>query len=403
MIGQKGMPARHGGVERHVEELGARLVERGHEVVVFTRPNYSDPEIRNHRGMQLVSLPTIGTKHLDAIVHSTLCSAAVWGGHYDIVHYHAIGPCIASPLARIRGRRVVATIHGQDWRRGKWSPLASSILRLAERAALTVPHATIAVSESLTRDYLARGRGVTYIPNGVTIDAGDDVGVLDELGVRDGEYILFAGRLVPEKGAHYLVQAHERAGVGLPLVIAGGSSLSDEYTDRLKRQASTAVFAGYRYGPELAALFRHAALFVLPSDLEGLPIVLLEALAYGTPVLASDIPPNVEVLGEQGRYFSAGDVQSLSEALAEACGDIACLRSAACELREIALAEYDWDHVAAQTEQLYSRVAGESVRQRSNQSGPRHIDEGRSVGLEARSASGHGALDDEGVDRDVGA
>jgi glycosyltransferase involved in cell wall biosynthesis len=355
MIGQKGVPATHGGVERHVEELGARLVQLGHEVTVFTRPNYTDPASREHRGMRLVSLPTVHSKHLDAIAHSVLASFATWGGGYDIVHYHAIGPCLASPIARLRGRRVVATIHGQDWRRGKWGLAASTMLRLAEWMALRVPHVTISVSRTLAARYREEtGRDVRYIPNGISIDHGDDVAVLAEHGLTDAGYILFAGRLVPEKGAHYLVDAHRQCGTRLPLVIAGDSSNSDGYVADLRDSAGgDVVFTGYEYGPRLAALYRHAALFVLPSDLEGLPIVLLEALAYGVPVLASDIPPNIEVLGENGRYFRAGDVGSLAEALAAALGDQPEMRERATSLAKWAVRDYDWARIAEETAAVY--------------------------------------------------
>ena len=233
MIGQKGVPATYGGIERHVEELGSRLAALGHDVTVFTRPSYTDRTLVDCRGMRLKSLPTIATKHLDAIVHSLLSSFACWSGDYDVVHYHALGPCLASPIARLRGRKVVATIHGQDWRRGKWGPFASTVLRLAEWMALRVPHTTISVSESLARSYRKEtGREVTYVPNGIKIDRGDDVSVLDEFGLQDGAYVFFAGRLVPEKGAHYLLEAHRRVQTGLPLAIAGDSSNSDQICDR---------------------------------------------------------------------------------------------------------------------------------------------------------------------------
>jgi glycosyltransferase involved in cell wall biosynthesis len=360
MIGQKGVPAAHGGVERHVEELGARLVALGHEVTVFTRPNYTDPTLATCRGMRLRSLPTIGTKHLDAIVHSLLATIACWGGHYDVVHYHAIGPCLASPLARLRGRRVVATIHGQDWRRGKWGAVATNILRLAEWVALHAPNATICVSESLSEHYRQAGlRDVAYIPNGIAIDQGDDTAVLIENGLADRAYILFAGRLVPEKGAHYLTRAHRDAAVDMPLVIAGEASMSDEYVAELKSSAGDGVrFVGYEYGSRLAALFRHAALFVLPSDVEGLPIVLLEALAYGAPILASDIAPNIEILGEKGCYFAAGDVEDLSRRLSESLDDLEELRAFSGTLMLRARHEYDWDRSARSTSELYERVVG---------------------------------------------
>jgi glycosyltransferase involved in cell wall biosynthesis len=354
MIGQKGVPATHGGVERHVEELGARLVRSGHEVTVFTRPNYTDRALAEHRGMRLVSVPTIGSKHLDAIVHAVLCSFRCWAGGYDIVHYHAIGPCLASPIARLRGRRVVATIHGQDWKRGKWGRSASAVLRVGEWMALSVPNETISVSRVLVDHYRESGHAVHYIPNGVTIDAGDDVSVLNELGVADGTYVLFAGRLVPEKGLDHLVAALATMPDAPRLVVAGDSSHSDDYVAAIKVAAGPRVhFAGYRYGPQLAALFRHAALFVLPSELEGLPIVLLEALAYGTPVLASDIPPNVEVLGDEGRYFRAGDISSLAQALSAAIVEGDAAKAVAMRRAPAAVRRYDWDEIARQTEDLY--------------------------------------------------
>lgn len=358
MIGQKGVPATHGGVERHVQELATRLVGMGHEVVVFTRPNYSNPSEVDFRGVTLKSLPTIGSKHLDAIVHSLICTFYCWGGGFDVVHYHAAGPTLASPLARLRGRAAVSTIHGQDWRRGKWGGFASGMLRFAEWVALRVPNATICVSESLAEQLRREsGRQVAYIPNGVSIDPGDDTSVLQEFGIEDRHYLLFAGRLVPEKGLHYLLRAMGSVATQAILVVAGGTSMSDEYIAELKALAGdNVVFVGYQYGARLAALFRHADLFVLPSDVEGLPIVLLEAMAYGAPVLASDIAPNVEVLGNQGEYFRAGDVEDLARRLRDLEGARDRLRSNAAALKAGALAEYDWDVVARETEDVYRSI-----------------------------------------------
>lgn len=358
-MGQKGVPATHGGVERHVEELGSRLVCLGHDVTVFTRPNYTDRSISEHRGMRLISLPTLGSKHLDAITHSLLATLHCWRGGCDVVHYHAIGPCLVSPLARLRGLTVVATIHGQDWRRGKWGALASRVLRLGEWMALKVPHATISVSESLAERYAVSGyRGVRYIPNGVSIEEGDDEQVLADAGVGAGGYVLFAGRLVPEKGCHYLLEAWRGIDSNLKLVVAGDTSHSGTYVESLRAAAGeTVVFTGYQYGARLAALFRHCALFVLPSDLEGLPLVLLEALAYGAPILASDIAPNVEILGKHGEYFEAGSVESLEKGLSRCLADLPALSLLAAELRSSALAEYDWDRVAVATSDLYERLA----------------------------------------------
>lgn len=359
MIGQKGIPAAHGGIERHVEELGTRLVGLGHEVTVFTRRAYSQPGLRTYRGMTLRELPTVHSKHLDAVVHSALSSLDTWGGGFDVVHYHAIGPCLTSPLARLRGRKVVATIHGQDWRRSKWSLIAKQVLRLGETLALTVPHATICVSERLTAEYHAAGHArVRFIPNGVATESGQDYSILAELGVEPGCYVFFAGRLVPEKGAHHLLAAWRELGLhGWKLVLAGDSSFTDAYVAGLRDFAQAdVVFAGPVYGARLATLFREAALFVLPSELEGLPIVLLEALAYGAPVLASDIAPNVEVLGEDGAYFTSGDVRELATCMAALLPHAADLREESRSRSAMMRARYDWDRVARLTCDVYEEI-----------------------------------------------
>lgn len=368
MIGQRGLPATHGGVERHVQELSSRLAASGHEVTVFTRPAYTDPALHEHEGVRLVSLPTIGTKHLDAIVHSLLCSFGVWRGGYDVVHYHSAGPCLTAPLARLRGRKVVVTLHGQDWRRAKWGRFASLMLRAGEWIALRVPHATISVSSLLAEEYAGQGaRRVVHVPNGVVVEEGpDDTAYLREAGLAGEPYVLWVGRLVPEKGVHTLIDAWEAASRPAGLVIAGDTSHSDAYVRSLRERGEGAVFTGYVYGGRLATLFRNAALFVLPSELEGLPIVLLEALAYGTPVLCSDIPPNVEILGEQGRYFRAGDAGDLAAKLTEALRSAGELKGEAMARRARVAAGYDWASVARRTEDVYRAVlAGRAARDRA--------------------------------------
>jgi len=355
MIGQKGLPATYGGVEHHVEQLGSRLAKRGHEVVVYTRPSYSDPSLTEHMGMALKSIHSIPTKHLDAITHSVLCSIDSRREPFDIVHYHAIGPCLASPLASMRGRKIVATIHGQDWRRAKWNRLARAALRVAEEVALRVPDATISVSESLAALYERRGSGdVHFIPNGVSITDAEDPAFVSSLGVELGEYALYAGRLVPEKGAHYLIEAWKRLGTNKKLLVVGDSSHTDEYVRSLRNADDNVIFTGYLYGAQLASVFRSAGLFVLPSDLEGLPLVLLESLAYGAPVLASDIEPNREVLGDRGDYFKAGDVADLANRLESLLPRMAELKVRALQLQAETRAEYDWERVADETERLYS-------------------------------------------------
>lgn len=369
MIGQKGIPATYGGVERHVEELAVRLVERGHAVTVYTRPHYGGdrrsgprsrlPRATYYRGVRLVQLPSIATKHLDAISHAAICTAHAITDRADIVHYHAVGPALLCWLPRLFGKRTVATIHGQDSLRPKWGGFASAMLRIGEWMAVNAADATICVSEKLTTKLSEKyAQRIDFVPNGVAIDDESDDSVLEELGVEPGDYILFAGRLVPEKGCHYLVDAWEQAGSPMPLVMAGDSSFSPDYIKSLKAAPACArvAFPGYVYGGRLASLFRNAALFVLPSDLEGLPIVLLEALGYGVPVLASDIPPNVEVLGELGHLFTAGDTDSLREQLLHCLDSLEELRADAAQAQDLIAKGYNWDIVSRQTVAVYRRA-----------------------------------------------
>jgi glycosyltransferase involved in cell wall biosynthesis len=358
MIGQKGIPATYGGVERHVQELAVRLVQRGHQVRVYNRPHYGPTEIRHYRGVEVVTIPSVATKHLDAITHATACTAHALASRPDVIHYHAIGPALLSWLPRAVRVGVVATVHGQDWRRPKWGALASFALRAGEWTALHAPDETICVSETLTHSLERQyGRRVWFIPNGVSLEPGDDVSILQEHGLASNRYILFASRLVPEKGAHYLVEAVRDAGLDMPVVLAGASSFSDDYIRKLKSVAAHGdiLFPGYVYGARLAALFRHAALFVLPSDIEGLPIVLLEALGYGAPVLASDISPNLEVLGEMGRTFKAGSVSDLRRQLVGCLTDLPAMREQARTASETITSAYDWDVVTDRTVSVYER------------------------------------------------
>ena len=352
MIGQKGIPATFGGIERHVQELAVRLVGSGHQVVVYNRPSYADDDVHDFRGVRVVTLPSLATKHLDAITHVALCTAHALRHGADIVHYHAIGPALLSWVPRLRQTGVVVIIHGQDWRRPKWGRAGATALRAGEWTAMHAPHRTIVVSKSLsTRLSHEYGRGTDFIPNGITLDAEEDRAILGELGLEPGKYIFFASRLVPEKGAHYLVEAYERLRTELPLEIAGDSSFSADYVRTLRAGCTRkdVIFTGYVYGPRLAALFKNAALFVLPSDIEGLPIVLLEALGYGTPVLASDIPPNREVLGDLGRTFRAADVDDLKRQLTACLGELPALSAQAGRTAATIRTAYDWDAVTAQT------------------------------------------------------
>ena len=378
MIGQKGLPATYGGPERHVEELARRLVERGHSVRVYVRTHYGQRDasgrfLREHRGIELRTRPSLPTKHLDAITHTAICTLDAIPGRFDIVHYHALGPSTLGALPRLFGACTVATVHGLDWKRAKWGPLARAYLRFGEFAAARFVNGTICVSRTLAAYFKDRyGIAVSYIPNGIDIPLAlpGSRQIEEQFGLTPGGYYLYLARLVPEKGCHYLISAYRSIETRRRLVITGGSAFTDEYVRRLHELAAgdpRILFTGFQYGEALAGLFAHAYLYVLPSDLEGLPITLLQALAHGAPVLVSDLAENLEVVGPQDQeppvamVFRAGSVEDLGRALTEAEQRGADLGAMARRGRSRVERQYRWDRIAEQTEACYRRLLSQPL------------------------------------------
>jgi glycosyltransferase involved in cell wall biosynthesis len=369
-IGSRGVPATFGGIEHHVEEVGRRLAARGHDVTVYCRANYVPEGHTEHLGMRLVRLPTVSSKRLDAIVHSALSTARALGHRYDVVHFHALGPGLMTPVTRYgSSARVVQTVHGLDDQRGKWGSGASAVLRGGAWLSARVPDATVVVSRALADHYRTRyGRETTYIPNGVEAPTcmPPPREISARFGLQGGDYLLFVGRLVPEKAPDLLLRAFRRVTGDARLVIAGGSSFTDRFTDEIgalaARDARVAM-PGYVYGETLAELYANAAAFVLPSYVEGLPLTLLEAASYGTPIVASAIGPHLEVIGTDGPgrcLVPPGDEDALVAALQQAVDAGAKARAGAAELRERVLAEYSWDRAVDAIEGLYGRLVGEA-------------------------------------------
>lgn len=367
MIGQRGLPATFGGIERHVEELGARLAARGHDVTVYCRPNYVDRPRRTYRGMTLRDLPVIPTKHLEALSHSGVSTLSAIARGADVVHYHALGPGIWSPLPRWLSRAaVVQTIHGLDDQRAKWSRSASALLGVARSLSARVPDATVTVSRALQRIYREQhDRPTWYVPNGVVPRSHrtpDEI--TRRFGLHGDDYLLFVGRLVPEKAPDVLLSAFAQVDTPLRLVVVGGSSFTDSYVDQLRRQASNdprVLLPGYLYGDVLDELYTNARAFVLPSRLEGLPLTLLEAMSCPTPVIASDIPPHTEVLdhlaGPGAHLVPVGDAQVLAGTLkALLAASSQDEHAGARRLRDAVLADHDWDVVTDETEAVYRAV-----------------------------------------------
>lgn len=373
-IGQKGVPATWGGIEFHVDELASRLAKRGHQVTVYVR-NWYTPKGENqntkpemYNGIRLIRTPTIKTKHLDAIIHSFTSTVHALFQDYDIIHYHAIGPAFFCWLPKLFGKKVVVTIHRFDYMAAKWSGFAQHSLRFAEKIALRLPHQTIVVARHQQDHYAVQGYTyLNYIPNGVPILTNINPELIQEkYGLGKNQYLFFAGRLTPEKRVHWLLQAYQHLSPDFKsrykLVIAGGSSATDTYEAKLQQEAKSIpgiIFTGYVHGKEKQELFSNAKLFILPSEVEGLPIALLEGMSFGLPCLASDIPPHREVIqhNRNGYLFtqdSMTDFQNkLENILAKSDSELTPIGN---EAKQKVISDYNWEDIVIQTEQVYAQL-----------------------------------------------
>ncbi len=368
--GLRGFPGVQGGVETHAEQLCPRLRELGIRVTVLVRRCYQPGEVGAiWRGVRFVGLWAPRRKQFEAIVHTLL--SVLYAGFVsrpDVLHIHAIGPALWTPLARLLGLRVVVTHHGPDYDRQKWGRLAKWALRLGEAAAVHCANELIVISGVIQRSVAVRyGRVGVLVPNGLSLPGpAPDVAALRPFGLEPGRYVLLVSRMVPEKRHLDLIDAFGRAGLdGWKLALVGAADHADVYSRRVVEAAAGArdvVMTGFQTGDALQALYAHAGLFVLPSSHEGLPIAILEALSHGLPVVASDIPANLEVGLGRNCYFPLGDVDALAAALR--C-HTAVVEDASQRLlrREWAVKRFDWMRNARATQAIYDEVCGvRSVR-----------------------------------------
>jgi glycosyltransferase involved in cell wall biosynthesis len=353
-IGGRGMVSKYSGIETYYEEVGKRLVEMGHHVTVYCR-SYFTPALSTHQGMQLVRLPTFRSKHLETFVHTFLSTVHVMFSGCDIVHYHAQGPALFSFFPRLVGKKSVVTVQGQDWQRKKWGRFASITLRLGELASARLPNRTMVVSQALQRHYqTAYGIQTTWVPNGSIIRKRVAPSHMWEWGLEPDNYILFLGRFSSEKNCHLLIEAYEQLDTPVKLVLAGGSSYTNAYIDDLRtHQSAQVLFLDWVYGVVLDELLTNAALFVLPSDLEGLSLALLDAMGAAACVLTSNISENREVIEGTGFTFEPGDVTDLARMLRLLLADPAARsvagRNAQARVRE----RYLWPRIAAEIGRSY--------------------------------------------------
>lgn len=315
-----------------------------------------------YRGVGVITLPSFGVRGLDAVAASLL-GTVLSLGRYDVIHFHGLGPALFSCLPRLLSRsRIVVTCQGLDWQRAKWGGFSSRTIRLGERMAARSAHAIIVVSHALAEHFAAEhGRATVFIPNGPSsFPAAESVSSnIDAFGLAEGRYVIFLGRIVPEKRPDLALAAFRAVRPpGWKLAIVGASSDTDSYVASVRRAAgggTDVVFTGERSGTELAQLLRQAGLMMLPSDVEGLPLAMLEAMAEGIPVVASDIPPHRQLLDNgRGTLFATGDLGSCEAALRWAVANPAEVSRMAREARDHVRSHYNWDMIADQTLAVYA-------------------------------------------------
>lgn len=370
-IGGRGVISKYSGIETYYEAVGEQLAAAGHEVTVYCR-NYFTPPLAEHNGMRLVRLPTIRSKHFETVLHTLLSTAHVLTQKCDVVHYHALGPALFSFIPRLFGKKTVLTVQGLDWQRKKWGRTASAVLRLGERASVKFPNGTMVVSQALQQHYRdEHGVEAFYVPNGGVLRERTEPKKIFDWGLEPGNYILFLGRFSPEKGCHLLVDAYERLDTKVKLVMAGAASYCDDYSRKLRAHASDRIkMLDWVSGPVLDELLTNAMTFVLPSDLEGLSLALLDAMGAGLCVLASDVPENREVVDGAGFTFQRGDVTDLADRLRFLISNPAVREAAGRAAKDRIRQQYQWSKIAEGIENVYLGVMGCSISQAAGKKPP---------------------------------
>lgn len=368
MFGQKRIPSREGGVEIVVEELCTRMVAQGHNVTCYNRgghhvsgSEYDSKRLKEYKGIKLKTVPTIEKKGLAAVSSSFFAALCCAFGKYDVVHIHAEGPAFFCWLPKLFHKRVIVTVHGIDWQREKWkSGFGSKFIHKGEKNAVKYADEIIVLSKGV-QDYFEKiyGRKTVFIPNGVSnhIERKPQI-IKNKFGLDKDEYILFLGRLVPEKGIKYLIEAFKQVDTKKKLVIAGGSSDTSEFENEMKELAKEdkrIIFTGFVQGQELEELYSNAYVYALPSDLEGMPLSLLEAMSYGNCCLVSDIPECAEVVEDKALIFKKADVKDLQSKLQDACDHSEKVDAHKKQAADFICSKYNWDEIVQATLKLYRR------------------------------------------------
>ena len=366
MFGHKHFPSREGGIEVVVKELSTRMVKLGHQVTCYNRgghhvsgKEFDGKKLHEYEGVKLKTVPTINGKGLAAVSSSFFAALACAFGRYDVIHIHAEGPAVMCWLLKLFGKRVVVTVHGLDHQRGeKWGKFARKYILVGEKNAVRYADEIVVLSRGVQRYFAdTYGRKTVFIPNGIARpQVLPAMLIKKKFGLEKDSYILFLGRLVPEKGIQYLIEAFKKIDTDKKLVIAGGSSDSDGFMQALTRLAAgdqRIMFTGFVQGQMLAELYSNAYVYCLPSDLEGMPLSLLEAMGYGNCCLTSDIAECAEVVEDKAVLFEKGNETALQQKLEELCRHPEQVEKYRKEAADFICNKYNWDSIVRQTLEIY--------------------------------------------------
>ncbi len=365
MFGHKRIPSREGGVEIVVEELAKRMAALGYEVTCYNRAGhhvggkeYDRKLIREYEGIRIRSVPTIDVKGIAAFSASFFAALSCAFGRYDVVHIHAEGPALMSWIPKLFGKKVIVTVHGLDHMRAKWGRLASKLILAGEKAAVRYADEIIVLSENVRQYFLDKyDRQTVFIPNGISeVGRTEAEEIIEKWGLKKDSYVLFLGRIVPEKGVRYLLEAWRDIRTDKKLVIAGGGSDTDAYVEELKNMGvENVLFTGFVQGKLLEELYSNAYVYVLPSDLEGMPLSLLEAMSYGNCCLVSDIDECAGVVEDKALSFRRGDIADLRKKLEDLLNDEQMVKRYKENAAAFICGKYNWDNVVKRTLELYDR------------------------------------------------
>ena len=366
MFGHKRIPSREGGVEIVVEELSTRLSKLGCDVTVYNRKGhhvsgneFDSVKMKEYKGVRIKRVFTIDKGGLAALTSSIVAGFRSAFGRYDVVHIHAEGPAAVCWLPKLFGKKVIVTIHGLDWQREKWGHgFASKYIFMGEKRAVRYADEIIVLSESVQRYFKEKyNKETRYIPNGVNEHKIVSAELITEKwGLKKDGYILFLGRIVPEKGLRYLIEAFKKVKTDKKLVIAGGVSDTSEFYKELKalsKDDSRIIYTGFVQGRELDELYSNSYIYTLPSDLEGMPLSLLEAMSFGNCCLTSDISECTEVVKNKAVTFKKGNLDDLADKLHLLCSNPEIVKKYKVQASEYILENFRWDDVVKKTLQLY--------------------------------------------------